>query len=211
MASCQPPRRIDPLNALAIRGWLGKQERVDLALVELAPLRRVLSVKMRCSQVVAAMCLGLFLVCAGVAGAQEASGLVGAWQEVSIDNVDQSGAHSQAYGPSPLGLWIFTANGRFSALLARPDLPPIASNNRTTPTADEAKAIVAGSLAYAGTYTVDAASKTLTLHLLVSTFANWKGTDQKRTYALDGDMLTLTNSVGSTLGGTAINVLKRSK
>ena len=163
------------------------------------------------SKLVAFTSLALWIVYSGIAAAQGTSPLVGAWQEVAIDNVDTSGAHSQAYGPNPLGMWIFTANGNFSALLARPDLPPIASNNRTTATPDEGKAIVAGSLAYAGTYTVDPATKTLTMHIQVSTFSNWKGTDQKRTYAIDGDTLTLTNSTGSTLGGTAINTLKRSR
>ncbi len=64
-----------------------------------------------------------------------------------------------------------------SRMCARPDLPKIASNNRLTPTPDEAKAIAVGSLAIFGTYTVDEAKKTWSQRNEASTFANLVGTD----------------------------------
>ena len=47
-------------------------------------------------------------------------------------------------------------------------------------TAEEARAIVAGSIAYYGTYTVDEATKTIVPKVEGSTFPNMVGTDQSR-------------------------------
>jgi hypothetical protein len=66
-------------------------------------------------------------------------------------------------------------------MFARPDLPKVASKNPATATADEAKAILAGSLAYFGTWTVNDADKVITFHIESSTFPNQVGVDQKRT------------------------------
>jgi hypothetical protein len=48
---------------------------------------------------------------------------------------------------------MFDANGRFSLIIMRGDLPKYASNKRVDGTPDEYKATVTGSLAYFGTYT----------------------------------------------------------
>ena len=61
---------------------------------------------------------------------------------------------------------------------ARPDLPKIASNNRLTPTPEEAKAIAVGTFAVFGTYIVDEAKKTFTNRFEASTFANLVGIDR---------------------------------
>ena len=58
----------------------------------------------------------------------------------------------------------------------------IASSNRATATPEEAKAVVVGSIAYFGKYSVDETSKVLTVDIQGSTFANQIGntTDNKR-------------------------------
>ncbi len=43
-----------------------------------------------------------------------------------------------------------------------------------------------GSLAYFGTYTASGTGKNMTCHLDASTFPNWMGAGQKRTFALAG-------------------------
>src|SRR5216117_4082860 len=54
------------------------------------------------------------------------------------------------------------SNGRYVIAFSRADLPKVASNNRTTATAEENKAIVGGSLAHFGTVSVNATDKTFT-------------------------------------------------
>ena len=60
------------------------------------------------------------------------------------------------------------------------DLPKLAANNRDKATAEEAKAIVAGSIAYYGRYTVDEGTKTIIPKVEGATYPNMVGTDQSR-------------------------------
>lgn len=107
--------------------------------------------------------------------------LVGTWTIVSWSQDVAGGPQLQRFGANPKGYTMFDANGRVYAMFARPDLPIIASKNPSTPTPEEAKAIVSGSIAYFGTYTVDEAAKVVTIKVEASSFPNQLGTDQKRT------------------------------
>ena len=60
----------------------------------------------------------------------------------------------QAFGANPKGINTFDANGRFTVVFIRPDLPKVASNDRVRLTPEEAMAIAKGVIAYYGTYTV---------------------------------------------------------
>jgi hypothetical protein len=85
--------------------------------------------------------------------------LVGTWTIVSWNQDVAGGPQLQRYGANPKGFNIFDANGRVYVMFANPDLPKLASKNPSTPTPEEAKAIVSGSIAYFGTYTVDEGAK----------------------------------------------------
>jgi hypothetical protein len=129
--------------------------------------------------------LGLALLSDSVVGQQKSlkDQLVGTWTLVSWERVLPNGSKIHSYGDNPKGVATFEPNGRMFLMFARPDLPKIASNVPQTATAEEAKAVVAGTLAYYGTYTVDDASKALNLRLEASTFPNQVGSEQKRTIA----------------------------
>jgi hypothetical protein len=108
------------------------------------------------------------------------------------------------YGPSPQGQQIVDASGHYSLVIIRSDLPKFASSNREAGTPEENKAVVQGSIAFFGTYTVDEAAKTLTQHVDSCTFPNWNGTDRKLSFTLSGDELHVTAvSKASTGTGTA--------
>jgi Lipocalin-like domain len=82
--------------------------------------------------------------------------------------------------------------------------PPTGSmdrgNNRNTGTPEENKAVVQGSLAHYGTFTV--ADKAITLKVEGSTWPAWAGTDQKRTIiSFTGDEIKW--SLPASIGGTA--------
>ena len=55
--------------------------------------------------------------------------LVGTWTVVSWLETFKDGSKLQRFGPDPKGVNIFTADGHFSIMYARPDLPKIASND----------------------------------------------------------------------------------
>jgi hypothetical protein len=150
---------------------------------------------------------------AGSAGAQQKSikeELVGDWVQVSNITTRADGTKFDTWGPDAKSILIFQSNGRVATIVTRADLPKFTSNNRAAGTADENKAVVQGSIAYFGTYSVDEANKKLSMHLEASTFSNWAGTTQTRTIALSGDELTQSLSAGSA-GGTVEIKYKRSK
>jgi Lipocalin-like domain len=92
--------------------------------------------------------------------------------------------------------------------VTRADLPKVAANNREKATAEESEKIVRGSLGYFGTYTTNEAQKSFTVQIEGSTFPNFVGTSQTRSYAISGDELRITNPTAS--GGRAATVvLKR--
>jgi len=146
---------------------------------------------------------------AGEVFAQTAKDLAGTWTLVSVAN-EQGGNKTDAFGPNPKGILTVDANGRYAIIIARAGLPKVASNNRTTATPEENKAIVQGSTANFGTLSVNAADKTITFKIETATFPNWDGTEQKRSFTITGDELQYTVPA-TTTGGIATTVWKRAK
>ena len=121
--------------------------------------------------------------------------IVGTWSLLIDDAVKADGSHVPNFGPNPIGLAMFAADGQFSVTITRSGRRKFASNNRATGTADENKAVVTGSNAFFGTYMLNEADKTFALRVEGSTYPNLEGTTQKRTVTslTAGDELTWTN------------------
>src|SRR3989442_15962597 len=152
--------------------------------------------------------LGVVLA-AGDAFAQTAKDFVGPWTLVSAVT-EQGGNKTDTFGPNAKGILVVDANGRYVIAFRRADLPKVASNNRTTGTPEENKAIVAGSLTHFGTIAVNAAEKTFTFKIDTATFPNCDRTEQKRPFTLTGDELRYSVAAASG-GGTATVTWKRAK
>ena len=103
--------------------------------------------------------------------------VVGTWIHVSTTVTAPDGKKSDRPGQ---GVLIYAPEGHFAFVNVANNLPHLAANNRDKATAEEARAIVAGSLAYYGTYAVDEATKTIVPKVEGSTFPNMVGTDQSR-------------------------------
>src|SRR5262245_64929348 len=58
--------------------------------------------------------------------------LIGTWTLVSWDGTRPDGSKYRDFGDSPKGINTFDANGRFSAIFLRPDLPKIRSEEHTS-------------------------------------------------------------------------------
>jgi hypothetical protein len=141
--------------------------------------------------------------------AQTARDLVGTWKTVTQIATSPDGRRSEPYGPNPNNIMVFDANGRFVVVNARTDLPKFASNNRMQGTADENKAIVQGSIAIFGTYSV--VDKVIIEKVEGGTWPSWIGTDQKRPIiSFTGDEIKLGNP-GRSAGGTSESTYKRVK
>ncbi|CAM3868970.1 lipocalin-like domain-containing protein [Roseateles saccharophilus] len=136
--------------------------------------------------------------------------IVGRWEPVS-QYVDQNGKRLEPFGAQPKGSVVYDASGHFVSVLQRGTLPRFASNNRATGSAEENKAIVQGSIAYFGTYTIDEHQRKLSMHFDGSTYPNWDGTDQVRPIELSGDELHIVVPAASIGGGVGHLFLRRAK
>ena len=135
------------------------------------------------------------------ATAQTTKSVAGTYSPVSVP----------AYGDKPRGQLILTPDGRYSIVLTRAEMPKIASGSRTKATAEENKAVVDGSIAHSGRYTIDDGGKAITFHIETSTFPNWNGTTQKRPLSMKGDLLTYTVATPSGGGASADVTWRRMK
>jgi hypothetical protein len=157
--------------------------------------------------------LGLALL-AGSAFSQQKSlkdQLVGSWTLVSASQTSKDGVKSDRWGPSPKGRAIFEADGRYTFMIFRSDVPKFASNNMNDVTPAESKIAIQGMTANFGTWSIDEATKTLTTNIEASSSPNLTGGSQKRIISsLTADELKYTNPA-SQIGTVDDGVWKRSK
>jgi hypothetical protein len=140
--------------------------------------------------------------------AQTANHVEGTWVFVS-GTLEQAGKKIDYWGSNPQGRLMFDANGHFSAIITRSDVPKFAVYNRKAGTPEENKAAVQGSIALFGRYSVSDKDKVITLHIEGSTFPNEKGREQKRPFKISGDQLAWTVPTPSVGSGTAYAIWKR--
>jgi len=116
--------------------------------------------------------------------------ILGTWKLVSYVREElPSGTKSDVMGAHPSGYINYGRDGRMIVI--------IVSGDRNKPTGavatpDEAEALIRSMLAYAGTYSIDSQAKTVTHHIDISWDQSRTGTDQVRSYKLEGDRITLT-------------------
>jgi hypothetical protein len=166
----------------------------------------------------AAIAAGVLLV-SPTLGAQEKKAakananqrIVGVWRLVSDSNTGADGVKKAGagFGDDPKGILIFMRDGRYASMITRKDLPKFASGNRLQGTAEENKAIVQGSIAHFGTYSVTPDGKLLMLKPEAATWPAWVGVEQKRNLTLKGDQMKYT--LAASFGGTSELIYKRAK
>ena len=128
--------------------------------------------------------------------------LLGTWILAAWEQVRPDGSKFQKYGTDPRGFHIFERNGRFFAMMARPDLPKIAASDPQKATPEEARAIMAGSIAYYGTYTVNEAERMVVLRMDATTFPNQLGRDlPRRIVSVTANEMVYANPDATTGGG----------
>lgn len=108
--------------------------------------------------------------------------LLGSWELVSFTVHGEDGQIAHPLGPEPTGLGIYTGHGLVSAqLMADPQVPVVPAAGPTG----------RGYVAYTGRYRIDTAARTVEHQVECSLEPTWVGTVLRRTYELDGELLTL--------------------
>ena len=117
--------------------------------------------------------------------------LVGSWRLVSYEGRSAAGGVTQDYGPTPQGRLMYDQGGRMSVHLLKPDRTRFASGDFLRPNPDELREAFDGYFGYYGRYTVDEEAGVVTHHVEGAAYPNYIGTEQRRTFRLEGDRLVL--------------------
>ena len=121
--------------------------------------------------------------------------ILGTWKLVSYVREEvASGAKSDVMGAHPSGYINYGSDGRMIVMIVGSDRKKPAG---AVATPDEAAALIRSMLAYAGTYSIDSAAKTVTHHVDISWDQARAGTDQIRSYKLGANQLTLTTEAST--------------
>lgn len=89
----------------------------------------------------------------------------------------------------------------------QPDRQPAGSSDPFGAEPDEIVAAWMGFISYAGRYEVDPRQRLVTHHLDICSFPNWVGTEQRRFYEFDGDLLLLSTPPISLAGESTVSTL----
>ena len=139
------------------------------------------------------------------------SQIIGTWRTVSIVQERASGSKIDMFHGHVNGMSIYTSDGHYMQTNTETDTPRIATGSWQTLTAEEALRIEKQSYAMFGTYTVNEAAKSYTVHILGSTFPNEIGSDQVRKVTFAGNEMTFVNPTPASVGNAVINTLRRVK
>src|ERR1700733_7403216 len=115
--------------------------------------------------------------------AQSSNQIAGPWLLVSLSK-DHHGQIPHPLGDKPQGQVIYGEHGELAVILVSGDREKKAGNPLTP---------VGPGIAYYGTYTVS--GNNIAYHVTASTYPNFAGTEQKGTFTLKGDALTLVREI----------------
>jgi hypothetical protein len=116
--------------------------------------------------------------------------LTGMWTLVAADAIKPDGSRVRDYGDAPRGMLFVDAKGHYSLQIFKAERPRFASTSKVTGTAAEYESAVMGSSTHFGDMDVDLVAHTLTFSISASSFPNWEGTKQVRSYELKDDVLS---------------------
>jgi hypothetical protein len=113
--------------------------------------------------------------------------LVGVWKLTAADKILPDGTRASDYGAEPHGMAIFTADGLVMIDVFRDKRGKFAANDRAKGTPDEYREAQLNTSCSFGTYSVDVAAGTFTIRIDRSTYPNYDGTTQVRSFELKGN------------------------
>lgn len=147
---------------------------------------------MKPAQSAAALLALTAIATSGPATAQSSNLVAGTWRIVSA-TAESNGNITYPYGKTPLGKLVFTSDLHFIEFIYDPSIPHVKSNERGKGTDAENRAILAGSFALYGRYTVDESGSFSGNVVEGSSFPNWVGdvrTTKELTMTVEGDRMT---------------------
>ena len=130
---------------------------------------------------------------------------IGTWRLVSWFLEDSTGKRSMPMGPHPIGLLAYTADGFMFGTLMAPERKRFAGNDPLGGSAEETHAALSTCHSYCGRYRFEDGAVVHTVE--AAAFPNMVGTEQRRFYRFEGDLLTLTTPPMTRKGASGIATL----
>jgi Lipocalin-like domain len=125
----------------------------------------------------------------GAAGAADFP-LAGTWTLTAADRITPGGVREHDYGAAPKGRLIIDASGRYSLQIFKSERTGFASGDKKRGTPEEYADAVLGSSTHYGVIAIDEAAHQLLFKIEGASFKTWEGATQRRTYDLQGDVLS---------------------
>jgi hypothetical protein len=121
--------------------------------------------------------------------------IVGAWSLVSYEVRAADEIVQHPLGADAVGLLIYGPHRHMTVQIMASDRQRLRAQSEGSQRLSELAAAAEGYLAYAGTYEVDEAARTVTHHVELGLIPNWVGRPQRRAVDLRADHLILTAEV----------------
>jgi len=118
--------------------------------------------------------------------------IVGSYRVTTVERRTPEGELRHPFGVHPDGVLVYGADGMTAAVVGASGREVLAMDlldESVGATADELAGAFRSAYGFAGTYEV--VGEAVHHRILVSTVANWVGTEQVRPFSIDGDALTL--------------------
>lgn len=119
--------------------------------------------------------------------------LVGTWRLIRYADTPKGGVPVYVFGENPIGYFTFTGDGYVSIHIMHN--PPNPEGGTIDPDPDAC--IPGWYCAYFGTYSVDPKGTYWVTHVTGGNILSYIGTDQKRSFKIDGDKMTIVETYTS--------------
>src|SRR5437879_7032976 len=119
----------------------------------------------------------------------EERALVGSYGLLSFQDIADDGEIREPLGLNPVGFIVYSAERCISAVIMRAGRPNFVDGDILGGSDAERVAAFGSASAYAGRWAIEDGQ--VVHRLEATTFPNWTGTEQRRTYELVGDRLRL--------------------
>ncbi len=116
---------------------------------------------------------------------------IGTWRLLSYESHLPDGSIEYPFGPDVTGMLVYTEQGHMTGQVMRHNRSELPTGYRASGPSEAVLAAFDGYIAYCGTFEVDETAGVVIHKVEASLYPNWVGTEQRRNFRFDKNILTL--------------------